>query len=161
GTLVPNDAHERVGQSRVLAVCFLPQRAGGRDFGSRGAHLLCARVLLDGASLRSTETSEHCCCAIERHAVWACGKSPGVLGRLRFDSRASGCLCTTPAGAWLARTTFAKSTASLHHCRRHIGAAVLQPVLRSIVEHGQRCGLDRAFRSRDLRTASPRYDPCS
>jgi hypothetical protein len=70
-------------------------------------------------------------------------------------------VCTTPAGPWLARTTFAKSTASVYHCRQHIGAAVLQPLLRSTMDHGQRYGLDRAFRSRDLRTDSPRYDPCS
>src|SRR5262245_22685897 len=58
----------------------------------------------------------------------------------------------------LARKTFAKSTASFHHCRRHTGAAVLQPVLRSIMDHGQRCGLDRALRGRDLQPASPRHN---
>ena len=48
-----------------------------------------------------------------------------LYGRLRFDSRTGSCLCTTPAGLWLARTTFARSAASVHHCRRHIRAAVL------------------------------------
>ena len=79
-----DDAHERLGQPGLLAVCLLRQAGSGRDLRPRGSRLLCLGRLRDGTLLRCAATAEHRRRAAEPHAVWARCARPRFCGGLRL-----------------------------------------------------------------------------
>ena len=101
-----NDAHERVGESRLLAVCILRQRACVGHLRDYRLNLLCGGLLRHGALLRCAESSKHHCGPVYCFDFHARGSDAGFCAQLCFDPRASRRLCTTSGSLWVACAAF-------------------------------------------------------
>ena len=82
-----------------------------------------------------------------------------ICGRLRLHSGLGCGLCAPHAGLWLACAAFARAAAGLSDRGRAVRAPLLQPLLRPVMESGERDCLDRAVRCRDVQPTAARYDP--
>src|SRR5205823_12660558 len=109
GPRLANDAHERVGEPPLLAVCSLRQGTCIRDLRHYRLHLLCGGLLRHGALLRCAESSEHHCRPVEYHAVCTCRSGASIYAKLCLHPGAGCRLCTASAGLWLARAAFART----------------------------------------------------
>ena len=150
-----DDAHERLGQSGLLALCLVRQAGGGAAFRPDRFRLLCLGVLCDGALLRRAAAAEHRRRAAKPHTVWARCAGPDICGRLRLHPGLGRGLCAARAGLRPACAAFARAAASVCGRGRAVRAPLLQPLLRPVMDPGERDCLDRAVRRRDVHSATP------
>src|SRR5262245_61525576 len=109
--------------------------------------------------LRYPAAAEHRRRAAELDAIWACCARPRLYGGLRLYPRTGHNLYAARAGLWTPCAAFARAAAGIPDRGRAVRPSLLQPLLRPLMDLGERPCLAGAVCRRDGQPLTARDDP--